>query len=548
MPRNRLFEIVYLLLERGDWTAAALAAHFEVSPRTIYRDVDILSGAGIPVYAAKGKGGGIRLLPDFVLNKSLLSEKEQDEILFALHSLRAANAVDEPDLLPRLSALFHREGADWIDVEFSGWGGKTEREKFALVKQGILERQVLCFTYYAANGEETQRIVEPVRLSFMSHSWYLQAYCRLRRQYRTFKVSRMAELSLTGKRFLPREESAPKTAPPLSSSWNAVCLELRFSPRAAYRLWDMFAGEDIRRQEDGSYLVTVCYPEDAWVYGQLLSFGAEVEVLSPPHVRRVLREQAEKIAALYQKDGKYDMQMSDYTCYAGDNIRKGRAVMENKLVFRPAFTVAGLSGGAPRWEEAGRRTDELGGALREAGESLPLGLWSIAAGDAVLTGCEAAQGALLPGEWTALEIPERTYLVVSCDRETKTEALRETERYLSAHGLSRTGSCLERVPGTGEDALLELWCPVAEGMLFCQSCGMPLTENSHLGSERDGRRSYEYCVYCYQDGGFTDERTMEDMIDFCLDCEKESGMYTDRQQARRQMLEWFPTLKRWRNG
>ena len=108
MQVNRLFEMLYLLLQKGGMTASALAERFEVSSRTIYRDVETLSAAGIPIYAAKGKGGGIRLLPEFVLNKSLLSENEQNEILFALQSLHAGGAADNRQVLERLSGLFQR--------------------------------------------------------------------------------------------------------------------------------------------------------------------------------------------------------------------------------------------------------------------------------------------------------------------------------------------------------------------------------------------------------------------------------------------------------
>ena len=156
MQINRLFEIIYLLLEKGSVTAAALAERFEVSVRTIYRDIDLLSGAGIPVYCSRGRGGGVSLLPDFVLDKSLLSEREQDEILFALQSVAATHAGGE-EVLERVNTLFRRQGADWIEVDFSHWGwdwgsDEGEKRKFNLLKDAILSRQKLHFIYYSAAG------------------------------------------------------------------------------------------------------------------------------------------------------------------------------------------------------------------------------------------------------------------------------------------------------------------------------------------------------------------------------------------------------------
>lgn len=83
---------------------------------------------------------------------------------------------------------------------------------------------------------------------------------------------------------------------------------------------------------------------------------------------------------------------------------------------------------------------------------------------------------------------------------------------------------------------------------FCQSCGMPMTEPEHYGTNADGSQNKEYCCYCYKDGAFTADCTMEQMIDFCLDIEKDSGMYTDREEAKREMMAYFPTLNRWKNA
>ena len=122
MQINRLFEIIYILLNKKLITATELAEHFEVSVRTIYRDIDTLSSAGIPIYAVQGKGGGISLLDDYILDKSLLSEKEQHEILYALHSLSGAKAPESDDVLERLNHLVNKNKTSWIEVDFSPWG------------------------------------------------------------------------------------------------------------------------------------------------------------------------------------------------------------------------------------------------------------------------------------------------------------------------------------------------------------------------------------------------------------------------------------------
>ncbi len=304
MQSNRLFEIIYLLLTRSGTTAGELAERFEVSARTIYRDIDKLSAAGVPVYARKGKGGGIRLLPDFVLDKSLLSEKEQNEILFALQSLKATNTGEGGEVLSRLSALFQRQSGDWIDVDFSAWGeGDNERRKFSALKTGILERRMVTFNYYASNGGKSFRKVEPVKLRFKGAAWYLQGFCLDKQAFRTFKIMRMQDVCLTEESFARRDRSVPELEPQGFGPGAEVTLSLWFSPRMAYRIYDDFDHRLVQKNKDGSFSVTVKYIEDGWVYGYLLSFGEDVRVVSPQHIRDILKEKAKKIVSLYQKDG-----------------------------------------------------------------------------------------------------------------------------------------------------------------------------------------------------------------------------------------------------
>ncbi|MCB6364714.1 YafY family transcriptional regulator [Intestinibacillus massiliensis] len=299
MQMHRLFEIVYLLLEHGSMTAAALAQRFEVSTRTIQRDIDALSAAGIPVYAARGRGGGVRLLPEFVLSKSLLSTREQDEILFALQSLHATGAAGASDTLSRLSGLFRRSHVDWIDVDFSRWGSEDEeRRVFAVLKEGILSGKVVAFEYYNTNGQHSSREAEPMRLGFKSGGWYLQAWCRQKQAYRTFKISRMDAVRLTDETFVPRPEPVPVMDDP-GDTLPMMPLRLRFAPEMAFRVYDEFERSKITRNADGSLDVSIAWPAGDWGYGYLLSFGAAVEVLEPLEARQALRQAAQRIAKIY---------------------------------------------------------------------------------------------------------------------------------------------------------------------------------------------------------------------------------------------------------
>lgn len=278
-------------------TAPELSAALEVSVRTIYRDMETLAMAGVPIYATAGKHGGIALSEGYRFDKALLSEAEQNQLLFAVQSLKAADQ-QVGDLLCKLGSAFHKPPRDWIAVDFSRWGlQRVDNQRFELLKHAILDRQVLRLTYCGSSGGTTQRSVHPLRLIYKDKYWYLQAFCRKAEDFRLFKVGRILELTPTGEHFSKEHdgEMPPlelETAPTASTDF-----KLKISGRLAFRVYDEFDRENITPQPDGTLLVEVRFPMDSWVVGYLFSFGTDVEILEPSALRRELAEYAEKIAA-----------------------------------------------------------------------------------------------------------------------------------------------------------------------------------------------------------------------------------------------------------
>ena len=291
MQINRLFEIVYILLERKTITAKELAERFEVSTRTIYRDIEILSQAKIPVYANKGNGGGIGLLEDYVLDKSVLSEEEQNQILFALQSMEKISNQDEKNILEKMSSIFNKSKTNWIDVDFSDWGTNGEQDQtFNLIRNAILKHNLIEFVYYNSYGEEKKRQAEPLQIYFKDKSWYLKAYCRLKQDYRLFKISRMKDIKLLNETF---ERELPQIKEN-KFDYKTIQLELEISKDMSYRVYDEFKMEDIIKNKNGDFIVKVEFPENDWVYGYILSFGENVKVLSPGYVKSIIKEKLQK--------------------------------------------------------------------------------------------------------------------------------------------------------------------------------------------------------------------------------------------------------------
>lgn len=298
MQVSRLFEIVYLLLDKRELTAKELAAHFEVSSRTILRDIETLSMAGIPIYTAQGKGGGVRLLDNFVLSKSVLTDREQQDILSALQGLRAVQVPETDKVLSKLGAIFNKSATSWIDIDFSPWDSASgERDKFSILRDAILARRAVQFDYYSYYGQKTSRTVEPLEIVFKEKAWYLSAFCRVRGDYRIFKLSRIKHLVVTDEIFAPR---AIRPATGTIAPQNLCTVTLRMDEAAYCRMDAEFAEEKVTENEDGSFTVTTLLPDDEWGYGCILSLGEQAEVLAPEHIRRLIGEKLSQAAKKYE--------------------------------------------------------------------------------------------------------------------------------------------------------------------------------------------------------------------------------------------------------
>lgn len=298
MEPGRLFKIVYYLLDKGKTTAPELAEKLEVSVRTIYRDLDALSAAGIPIYTAQGKGGGIFILPEFVMDKSLLSPQEKEQILMALQGLSATENAQTDELLTKLCGLFLSQRANWIEVDFSGWYKNTVRaDVFDQIRDAIFSTHKIRFTYFAGEGSCTTRTVEPIKLVFKSKDWYLYGFCLLRNDFRFFKLTRIKDLELLPETFLRRaaDMPAPKVA---IQNEPLIPVKLKFAPEAAFRVYDEFT-DAVSKDTQGNLYVTVNLPEKT-LFSYILSFGDTVEILEPDTLRHSMKEKLGHMAEKYK--------------------------------------------------------------------------------------------------------------------------------------------------------------------------------------------------------------------------------------------------------
>lgn len=292
MSDSRLFKILYYLLDKKGATAPELANKFEVSTRTIYRDVEALSGEGIPIYAEPGRNGGIYLLNDYILDKILLSEDERQEVLTAIQSMSATGYSSGKAILTKLSALFHVDTGNWLEVDFSRWGKSTrDNMKFEMLKTVVIQHKEIKIVYENTAGERKERKIQPLKLYYKSKEWYLKAFCLEKQDFRLFKLNRILQLDLLEQTFVPR----PFPEQINDSQQTDVQIILHFPKEIAYRVYDEFDETQIERQDDGDLIVSAKMSIDTWLVGYLLSFGIQVDIIQPRYLQEMIAIQAKEI-------------------------------------------------------------------------------------------------------------------------------------------------------------------------------------------------------------------------------------------------------------
>lgn len=317
MKIDRLLAIVIMLLNRNMIQAKELADRFEVSVRTIYRDIEAINQAGIPIVTYQGMNGGIGLAEGYRLDRNVLTNDELAAIITALrgmsnsyisesnvHLIEKINSI----ISPARAAEFHLK-ANHLVIDLSPWGGSGRLQfKLQLIKQAIEQQTRMRFNYSNANGELTTRIVEPYTLILKGRHWYLEAFCLKRAEFRLFKLLRMKDPIILEEIFM--RDSLLLRERNIGEEWvspqNSIEIILCFKKNKQHFAEEWFSIEEIDIQVDGSILVRQIFPENEWLYNFIISLGPDVEVLDPPHLRQIIESRAREIANIYGSKNKPD--------------------------------------------------------------------------------------------------------------------------------------------------------------------------------------------------------------------------------------------------
>jgi predicted DNA-binding transcriptional regulator YafY len=232
-----------------------------------------------------------------VLEKAFFSDKDKQDMLSALQSLSVVGNTYDRELLTKLSALFNTDSKNWFEVDFGRFGSKTQdNTKIELLKKAIINHKVVAIVYVSSYCKKTTRKIHPLKLLYKSKEWYVKSYCTEKNDFRLFKLNRIVECELLDEDFVPVD--FPDLQDTEQNTYNKIVL--RFPKEMSYRVYDEFKDNEVTVQKNGDFIATAYMPEDAWLMGYLLSFGAYVEVIEPTYLREVLSDEAKKIYEKYK--------------------------------------------------------------------------------------------------------------------------------------------------------------------------------------------------------------------------------------------------------
>ncbi|MCG7377618.1 YafY family transcriptional regulator [Paenibacillus sp. ACRSA] len=304
MKLERLISIIFKLLNHEVLSASTLAEEYQVSPRTIYRDIDVICAAGFPVVSHQGLKGGYGIIDGYKMDKSLLGSYDVNSLITVLSSL--STVFDDGRVqgtIERLQTIGpeHQISSLSIDLETR----RTEPDALPYLRAGITEYRIIQFDYINTKNEHTTRRMEPVRLHFKYRNWYVYGFCLTRQDYREFRLSRMMNVSLSSDTFQPhstRDEPTTRWDDSLQNQTTEVVFKV--NPEALAEAMDHFQQADKQFHDDGSMTMRIAVHQPLkarWLCSFLLSLGSGAEVFEPVELRDILREELQNALKPYEK-------------------------------------------------------------------------------------------------------------------------------------------------------------------------------------------------------------------------------------------------------
>lgn len=305
MRSNRLLSILIIISQKGLVTGKELAEHFEVSLRTIYRDIEKIGEAGVPIAATGGKGGGYYIMENYNLNNIFFNKNEIEPLIAVMDNLKFLFGKNQKfnDIVLKFDTLRNTEVEEYekLTIDMSHFSMEEElREYLFLINKAIEESRLLEFKYINRKMEYLKRTVEPIQIEFEGGQWYIIAFCRTRNDYRRFKLVRIRNMRLS-EGFIKRETSQEEMKKIFHESYQktSIFVTLKFSKEIGKQLTEYFSRDKIKSLENGEYIVEGYYPQDEGLKKFILGFGNHCEVIAPSKLRKEMQEYIKNIYNKY---------------------------------------------------------------------------------------------------------------------------------------------------------------------------------------------------------------------------------------------------------
>lgn len=304
MKTDRILGIIIYLLNHDNVTAAYLAERFEVSVRTIQRDMICISNIGIPIHASGGKKGGYSIMKNYKIKNMNIYDDEQQLIIHALESLATSYSSEALNLLiEKYNAIIEREGGQKIFWDFSITKENAKVQKINIIlEKAIHNRNYVSFDYKNAQGKRSKQCIEPLAIHYKWYAWYLFSYSKTQNKYKTFKVARMNNLCVEKEKSTTKHEDVKVLMKKSEHEYYDTCIsiEVEFLQDEYELIEEYFPDFPIVKISEELYKVTIRVPakERLWK-ALLLSFGNHVKVISPPDYKKELIETAQKFLSNY---------------------------------------------------------------------------------------------------------------------------------------------------------------------------------------------------------------------------------------------------------
>lgn len=308
MKADRLLSIILILMEKKQISASALSKMLEVSTRTIYRDIETLSMAGIPIYTTTGVKGGVGILESYKVDKQLLNLNDITALLIGINSIESVYSNKTlMDLNIKIKNLLNEKHQDQLEtrvkqikIEHSVKNTDNLNELFEIIKQAMDEKVLMEFTYRDRLGVVTHRKVEPYRLLYKNKEWYLQAYCRDRLDFRTFKLNRMSEIELMNEGYTDRELPLDILDHMEFKDEAIQQVTLSVTDKKIDYFISQYGQQCIVSVNQNQYIIKIPMSINEWACQYILSFGDQCECIEPLELRNAIIKMIDQIKKNYE--------------------------------------------------------------------------------------------------------------------------------------------------------------------------------------------------------------------------------------------------------